>query len=112
MGYLGEFLLATPGAGRRKSACSGHREGHNAADDHGDAQRPQNHGPYFQLSYVHQGKSTTQVIPKSLVPPVVHQLDNYKTFKALTTESSEITPGVVLATTGRPTPFVERGGPR
>jgi len=51
-----------------------------------DPRRPQKHGPYFQLSYVHQGKSTTQFIPKDLVPPVMHQLDNYKTFKALTTE--------------------------
>jgi hypothetical protein len=47
---------------------------------------PQKHGPYFQLSYVHQGRSTTQFIPRDLVPPVVQQLDNYKRFKALTTE--------------------------
>ena len=47
---------------------------------------PQKHGPYFQLSYVHQGKSTTQFIPQDLVPPVTHQLETYKTFKALTAE--------------------------
>ena len=51
-----------------------------------DPRTPQKHGPYFQLSYVHQGKSTTQFIPKALVPPVEQQLDTYKLFKALTTE--------------------------
>ena len=51
-----------------------------------DPSTPQKHGPYFQLSYVHQGKSTTQFIPKDLVSPVARQLDNYKTFKALTAE--------------------------
>ena len=35
---------------------------------------------------MHQGKSTTQFIPKALVPLVAQQLKNYKTFKALTTE--------------------------
>lgn len=51
-----------------------------------DPLNPQRHGPYYQLSYVHQGKSTTQFIPKALVPLVTRQLKNYKTFKALTTE--------------------------
>ena len=51
-----------------------------------DPLNPQRHGPYDQLSYVHQGKSTTQFIPKALVPLVARQLKNYKTFKALTTE--------------------------
>ena len=35
---------------------------------------------------MHQGKSTTQFIPKELVPLVARQLKNYKTFKALTAE--------------------------
>jgi hypothetical protein len=51
-----------------------------------DPQNPQRHGPYYQLSYVHQGKSTTQFIPKALVPLVARQLKNYKRFKALTTQ--------------------------
>ena len=51
-----------------------------------DPLNPQRHGPYAQLSYVHHGKSTTQFIPKALVPLVARQLKNYKTFKALTTE--------------------------
>jgi len=51
-----------------------------------DPEKPQKHGPYYQLSYVHQGKSTTQFIQKQLVPTVTRQLKNFKLFKALTTE--------------------------
>jgi len=51
-----------------------------------DTKKPKRHGPYYQLSYVHQGKSTTQFIQKDLVPMVAQQLKNYKTFKSLTTE--------------------------
>ena len=51
-----------------------------------DPDKPKRHGPYFQLSYVHHGKSTTQFIQKQLVPGVSRQLKNYKTFRALTAE--------------------------
>jgi hypothetical protein len=51
-----------------------------------DPKKPQKHGPYFQLSYVHQGKSTTQFIQRDLVPMVEQELKNYKRFKVLTTE--------------------------
>jgi len=49
-------------------------------------EHPKKHGPYYQLSYVHKGKSTTQFIQKQLVPMVKGQLKNFKTFKALTAE--------------------------
>jgi hypothetical protein len=55
-----------------------------------DPQKPQKHGPYYQLSYVHQGKSTTQFIQKPLVPLVTRQLKHFKVFKALTTEWVEL----------------------
>ena len=55
-----------------------------------DPKRPRKHGPYYQLSYVHQGKSTTQFIQKELVGVVRSQLANYKNFKALTTEWVDI----------------------
>ena len=55
-----------------------------------DPKRPWEHGPYYQLSYVHQGKSTTQFIQKELVGAVRTQLANYKNFKALTTEWVDI----------------------
>jgi hypothetical protein len=55
-----------------------------------DPKRPRKHGPYYQLSYVHLGKSTTQFIQKDLVGAVINQLANYKNFKALTAEWVDI----------------------
>jgi len=55
-----------------------------------DPEKPKRHGPYYQLSYVHQGKSTTQFIQKELVPMVARQLKNYKKFKSLTSEWIEL----------------------
>ena len=51
-----------------------------------DSRNPKKHGPYYQLSYVHLGKSTTQFIQKDLVGNVEAQLKNFKMFKQLTTE--------------------------
>jgi hypothetical protein len=49
-------------------------------------ERPEKHGPYHQLSYVHQGKSTSQFIQKELTGKVNEQLGNYKKFRALVNE--------------------------
>ncbi|MGK5089904.1 DUF6788 family protein [Bdellovibrionota bacterium FG-2] len=51
-----------------------------------DPDNPQKHGPYYQLSYVHNGKSTTQFIGSQSVDKVRQQLENYKIFRALTAE--------------------------
>lgn len=51
-----------------------------------DPKKPKKHGPYYQLSYIHRGKSTSQFVQKELVRTVREQLKNYKTFKALTAE--------------------------
>jgi hypothetical protein len=51
-----------------------------------DPQNPRKHGPYYQLSYAHQGKSTSQFIQKEFVGTVKLQLRNYKTFRALSAE--------------------------
>jgi hypothetical protein len=51
-----------------------------------DPDRPKKHGPYYQLSYVHDGKSTTQFIGKKSLEGVRQQLENYKKFRELTTE--------------------------
>ena len=51
-----------------------------------DTKNPQKHGPYYQLSYVHKGKSTTQFIRPTFVEEIQKQLENYKLFKALTEE--------------------------
>ena len=65
-----------------------------------DPDKPKRHGPYFQLSYVHHGKSTTQFIQKQLVPGVSRQLKNYKTFRALTAEWGRSRTGDCYGTTG------------
>lgn len=55
-----------------------------------DPDKPRKHGPYFQLSYVHKGKSTSQFIRKEFVTDAQQQIRNYKRFKALTTEWVDI----------------------
>ena len=51
-----------------------------------DPYKPKKHGPYYQLSYVHQGKSTSQFIQKELVDKTRQQLEEFKNFKSLTNE--------------------------
>ena len=45
---------------------------------------PQRHGPYYQLSWVHRGKSTTQFIRRPWVKTVQSQIDAYRQFRKLT----------------------------
>jgi hypothetical protein len=49
-----------------------------------DPVHPRRHGPYYQLSWVHQGKSTTQFIRRPCVPQVKAELANFKKFRQLT----------------------------
>ena len=51
-----------------------------------DPDKPKKHGPYYQLSYVHKGKSTTQFIQKELELKIRQQLAEFKKFKSLTNE--------------------------
>jgi len=51
-----------------------------------DPQKPQRHGPYYQLSWVHRGKSTTQFIRRPLLPQVRAQIATYNKFRKLTDE--------------------------
>ena len=51
-----------------------------------DPQAPQRHGPYYQLSWVHAGKSTTQFIRRPFLAQVQAELATYKTFRKLTEE--------------------------
>ena len=55
-----------------------------------DPKRPKKHGPYYQLSYVHKGKSTSQFVQKEWVGAVRSQVANYKRFKALTAQWVDI----------------------
>lgn len=49
-----------------------------------DPKEPKKHGPYYQLSYVHKSKSTSQFIKPEFVDEVKRQLADYKRFKKLT----------------------------
>jgi hypothetical protein len=49
-----------------------------------DPQNPQRHGPYYQLSWVHRGRSTSQFIRPPLLPEVRAQTANYNKFRKLT----------------------------
>lgn len=49
-----------------------------------DTKNPRKHGPYYQLSYVHQGKSTTRFIRQQFVQQIKKELANYKKFRWLT----------------------------
>lgn len=55
-----------------------------------DPENPKKHGPYFQLSYTHQGKSTTEFVTKENVDEVRGQVNNYHLFKALIKEWIEL----------------------
>jgi hypothetical protein len=49
-----------------------------------DPRNPQKHGPYYQLSYTHGGKSTTEHVKREMLQEVQQQLSNYARFKELT----------------------------
>jgi hypothetical protein len=51
-----------------------------------DPQNPQRHGPYYQLSWVHRGKSTTQFIRRPFLPQIRAQIATYNKFRKLTDE--------------------------
>lgn len=55
-----------------------------------DPKNPQKHGPYYQLSYTHKGKSTTQFVKRGTVTETRSQLKNYRTFKKLIDEWVDI----------------------
>lgn len=55
-----------------------------------DPGRPQKHGPYYQLSYTHKGKSTTEFVKRDAVDSVRQQITHYATFKKLTDEWVEL----------------------
>ena len=51
-----------------------------------DKVNPKKHGPYYQLSYTHKGKSTTEFVKKDEVAAVKRQIRNYRMFKKLIEE--------------------------
>jgi len=49
-----------------------------------DPIKPKKHGPFYQLSYSHQGKSTTRFVRPAYVAPIKKELAAYKRFRKLT----------------------------
>lgn len=49
-----------------------------------DKKNPIKHGPYYQLSYSHKRKSTSQFIKEEFLEDTKKQIENYKKFKELT----------------------------
>ena len=49
-----------------------------------DRQNPRRHGPYYQVSYTHLGKSTTEFVRSEALAEVRQQLANYARFRTLT----------------------------
>ena len=48
-----------------------------------DPKNPQKHGPYVQLSFVHQGKNSTRQIRKPFVKMIEKETAQYRIFKEL-----------------------------
>lgn len=51
-----------------------------------DPLKPKKHGPFYQLSYSHQGKSTTRFVRPGYVAKIRKELAAYKRFRGLTQE--------------------------
>lgn len=51
-----------------------------------DSKNPKKHGPYNQLSFSYNGKSTTRFIKADELDKIKTQIKNYKTLKLLTNE--------------------------
>jgi len=51
-----------------------------------DKRAPKKHGPYYQISYTHLGKSTSEFVKRDRVPEVRKQLARYAKFRRLTQE--------------------------
>ena len=51
-----------------------------------DEKNPKRHGPYYQLSFTHNGKSTTEFVRKEMVGQVKKQINNYQAFRRLSKE--------------------------
>ncbi len=55
-----------------------------------DPDNPKKHGPYYNLSFTHKGRSTSRFINKEYVLTIRRQLSNYKKFKLLVKEWKEL----------------------
>lgn len=82
--------LATLGAMRPGSLSKQYNVCGKAGCRCKDQHEPKKHGPYYQLSYVHRGKSTSQFVRPQFVAEVKKQLATFKRFRELTDEWVEL----------------------
>lgn len=62
-----------------------------------DTNNPRKHGPYYQLSFTHKGKSTTEFVKREAVTEVRRQLKNYQRFKKLVDKWVELSVDIAKA---------------
>jgi len=55
-----------------------------------DKDNPQKHGPYYQLSFTSNGKSSSRFIREEHLAECKKQIDNYQRFKTLTTDWKDL----------------------
>jgi hypothetical protein len=48
-----------------------------------DPNSPKKHGPYYQLSYTHKGKSTTEFIKRQNIEEAKMMVNNFRRFRKL-----------------------------
>jgi hypothetical protein len=48
-----------------------------------DTKKPRRHGPYYQLSFTSQGKSTSRFVRPERVAEIRRKVENYKRFREL-----------------------------
>jgi len=58
-----------------------------------DPKRPQRHGPYYKLAYVHRGKPVCRFVRADCVKEVKGRLAIYKTFRSLMDKWVELSIG-------------------
>jgi hypothetical protein len=51
-----------------------------------DKENPKKHGPYYQLSYTHKGRSKTEFVRKGTEKQIKQELKNHEKFRRLTQE--------------------------
>jgi hypothetical protein len=78
LGPLGPFPVPKGSLSRQYSVCG--KPGCACADP----DKPKKHGPFYQLSYAHQGKSSTRFVRPGYVPQIKKELAAYKRFRQLT----------------------------
>jgi hypothetical protein len=60
-----------------------------------DPKHPRKHGPYFQVSYTHRGKSSSSFVKGGEVKNVRAELRNYRRFRKLTQEWIDVSLQIV-----------------